>query len=161
MGKLLLVLVFVCGYAAPVFGQAQPAPPPDPVDTLLRRVERVLNAGDRTALPPLFGSPLSDLRIQQHVNDLFTTGAIRTAVFERARAPLEGVPEGDGYGLVVEFFIETPGRARIVTAGLDIQRPPGGALDSWRISNIEGLSWVEGLYRLRLNTAQAFSARDL
>jgi hypothetical protein len=159
VARLLLLAACLFGPAVPLLAQAPPAP--DPVDTLLRRVERILNAGDRTALPPLFGDTLSELRIQQHVNDLFTRGAIRTVVFERARAPLEGVPEGDGYALVVEFFIETPGRARIVTAGLDIQRPPGGALDSWRISNIEGLSWVEGLYRLRLNTAQAFSARDL
>jgi hypothetical protein len=158
--RLLLLLACVGGYAAPLYAQPQP-PSPDPVGTLLRRVERILNAGDRTALPPLFGAQLSELRVQQHVNDLFTNGAVRTAVFERARAPLEGVPEGDGYSLVVEFFIETPGRARIITAGLDLQRPPGGDLESWRISNIEGLSWVEGLYRLRLNTTAPRAARDL
>jgi hypothetical protein len=159
VARLLFFLLCALGQAIPLYAQA-PATP-DPVDTLLRRMERILNAGDRTALPPLFGPTLSDLRVQQHVNDLFTPGAIRTAVFERARAPLEGVPEGDGFALVVEFFIETPGRARIVTAGMDVRRPPGGALDSWRISNIEGLSWVEGLYRLRLNTARAMTARDL
>jgi hypothetical protein len=159
VARLLFFLLCALGQAIPLYAQA-PATP-DPGDALLRRMERILNAGDRAALPPLFGPTLSDLRVQQHVNDLFTTGAIRTVVFERARAPLEGVPEGDGFALVVEFFIETPGRARIVTAGLDVQRPPGGALDSWRISNIEGLSWVEGLYRLRLNTARAMTARDL
>jgi hypothetical protein len=160
MGRLLLLLALVCGAAAPVYAQAPP-PAADPVDALVRRVEQILNAGDRAALPPLFGATISDLRLQQHINDLFTKGAIRTAVFERARAPLEGVPEGDGYALVVEFFIETPGRARIVTAGLNVQRPPGGAADSWRISDIEGLSWVEGLYRLRLNTTTPLAARDL
>ena len=165
MAKVWLFVVCVW-VAVPVYGQApspsqDPAAGPDPVEGLLRRVEAILNAGDRAALPPLFGGTLSPLRIQQHVNDLFTAGAIRTALFERARGPLEGVPEGDGYTLVVEFFIETPGRARIVTAGLDLQRPAGGEPESWRITNIEGLSWVEGLYRLRLNTARPLVARNL
>ena len=47
---------------------------------------------------------------------LFIANATRTAAFERDRAPLEGAPAGDGYRLVVEFFIETAGRARILTA---------------------------------------------
>ena len=36
-------------------------------------------------------------------------GAVKTTVRLRDRAPLEGAPPGDGYSLVVEFFIETPG----------------------------------------------------
>ena len=158
MARALLFLACVLGCAAPLYAQA---PSADPVEPLLRRFERVLNAGDRAALPPLFAQSVPDLEIQQHAGDLFTRGAIRTAVFLRDRAALEGVPEGDGYRLVVEFFIETPGRARVLTAGVDIQRPAGGALDSWRIVDIEGLSWVEGLYRLRLNTTAVMSARDL
>src|SRR5688572_445898 len=158
VARVVLFLACVLGYAPPLDAQG---PAADPVETLLRRVERVLNAGDRAALSPLFAASVPELRIQQHAGDLFTTGAIRTAVFERDRGALEGVPEGEGYRLVVEFFIETAGRARVLTAGIDIRRPPGGALDSWRISNIEGLSWVEGLYRLRLNTATAMTARDL
>jgi hypothetical protein len=154
----VLFLTCVLGYGLPLYAQG---PAADPVETLLRRVERVLNAGDRAALSPLFAASVPELRIQQHAGDLFTNGAIRTAVFLRDRSALEGVPEGDGYRLVVEFFIETPGRARVLTAGVDVQRPGGGAIDSWRIANIEGLSWVEGLYRLRLNTATAMSARDL
>jgi hypothetical protein len=158
LGRLLLFLACVVGPAIPLYAQASA---PDPVDMLLRKVERILNAGDRAALPPLFGGLISEPRLQQHITDLFTPGAIRTAVFERARAPLEGVPEGDGFQLVVEFFIETPGRARIVTTNIDVRRPSGGDAESWRIVDIEGLGWVEGLYRLRLNTTTPMSARDL
>ena len=43
-------------------------------------------------------------------------GAVKTTVRLRDRSPLEGAPPGDGYSLVVEFFIETAGRARILTA---------------------------------------------
>jgi hypothetical protein len=147
----------VFGLAVPLYAQ----PAPDPVNVLLRRVESVLNAGDRSALPPLFGPSVPESRVQQTVGDLFTAGAVRSAVFERNRGPLEGVPEGDGYALVVEFFIETAGRARILTAGVDVQRARGGDIDSWRITNIEGVSSVEGLYRLRLNTTTPMSVRDL
>jgi hypothetical protein len=156
--RIVLLLACLWGCAAPLYAQGGGA---DPVEALLQRVERVLNAGDRAALAPLFAASVPELRIQQHAGDLFTNGAIRTAVFLRDRQPLEGVAEGDGYRLVVEFFIETPGRARVLTAGVDVQRPAGGAIDSWRIVNIEGLSWVEGLYRLRLNTAVPMTARDL
>jgi hypothetical protein len=156
VSRAILLLACLIGYAAPSYAQA-----PDPVDALLRRVERVLNAGDRSALTPLYAASVPELRIQQHAGDLFTAGAVRTAVFERARAPLEGVPDGDGYRLVVEFFIETPGRARVLTASVDVRRPSGGTFDSWRIADVEGMSWVEGLYRLRLNTAAPMAARDL
>jgi hypothetical protein len=158
VAKAVILLVCLFGLPLPLCAQA---PVTDPVDALLRRVERVLNTGDRSALRPLFWDTVPDATITQHAGDLFTNGAIRTALFERDRGALEGVPEGEGYRLVVEFFIETPGRARVLTAGVDVRRPPGGALDSWRIVNIEGLSWVEGLYRLRLNTAAAMTARDL
>ncbi len=158
MARLLLFLACVFVRALPLYAQA---PAADPVPVLLDRVEQVLNAGDRAALPPLFAPSVTDAKIQQYVSDLFVPGAIRKVVLERGRAPLEGAPPGDGFSLVVEFFVETPGRARILTSSLDIRRPAGGDLASWRIVAAEGLSSVEGLYRLRLNTTAALSAKDL
>jgi hypothetical protein len=141
---------------------AQQVAPREPaVDALVRRLEQVLTSGDRTALPPLFAASVPPQRVQGHVDDLFTPGSVRTAIFERDRGPLEGVPEGDGYRLVVEFFTQTPGRARILTAGLDVQRPRGGDASSWRISAIDSVSSVEGLYRLRLNTTAPLNVRNL
>ena len=61
---------------------------------------------------------------------------------------------------MVEFFIETPGRARIVTAGMDMRRPPNGDLASWRFVGAEGLSFVEGLYKLRIDK-RPLAARNL
>src|SRR5688500_8633472 len=103
----------------------------DPVTALVRRLERILNSHDRPAFPALFAQTMSEDSVTQHVFDLCLPGAVRTALFERSRGPLEGAPPGDGFRLVVEFFIETAGRARIVTAGLDVRRPPGGGADSW------------------------------
>jgi hypothetical protein len=156
--RLLLFVACAFGPALPLYAQA---PPADPVRVFLNRVEQVLNADERTAFPPLFAPSVTESKIQQYANDLFTPRAIRKVVLERGRAPLEGAPPGDGYSLVVEFFVETPGKARILTSSIDIRRPPGGDLGSWRVVAAEGLSSVEGLYRLRLNTTAALGARDL
>ena len=44
---------------------------------------------------------------------------------------------------------------------MDVRRPPGGDLDSWRIVGAEGLTSVEGLYKLRVNTSRPLTARNL
>ena len=149
MRRALIVVTCVLLTATPALAQSRPAA--DAVDALLRQLERVINAKDRVAFPALFDATVSKDLVTQHSYDLFLPGAVRTALFERARGPLEGVPAGDGFRLVIEFFMETPGRARIVTAGLDIRRPPGGDAASWRISSIDSLSAIDGLYKLQLN----------
>ena len=124
----LLALTFVCGWAPR-------RPPrrrePDPVAPLLRTIrasawsERSAGADQRCSAPDVASAEV-DLYLR---NDLLIAGAVKTTVRERDRAPLEGAPPGDGYSLVVEFFIETPGRARILTAGMDMRRPPDGDID--------------------------------
>ena len=59
------------------------------------------------------------------------------------------------------MFAETAGRARILTTLLDVRRPVGGDNDAWRITGAQGLTTVEGLYRLRLNSSMRFAARGL
>ena len=139
---------------------AQPRAAADPVDAIVRQLERILNAKDRVGFPALFDASVSENVITQHGYDLFLPGAVRTALFERSRGPLEGAPAGDGFRVVIEFFMETRGRARIVTAGVDIRRPRGGDAASWRISSIDSMSAIDGLYKLRLNPA-ALNVRNL
>jgi hypothetical protein len=141
-------------------GSAAPDSPGAAVDLLVRRLEETLNAGDRNAFQALFYS-VPQLLVERYASDLIVPGAGKTAVRERARTDLEGAPVGDGNRLVVEFFVETPGRARILPAGLDVRRPPGGDAASWRIVRAEGLTAIEGLYRLRLNTSTQYVARNL
>jgi len=128
---------------------------------MLRKFERSLNAADRASLVALFSPTVPAHQVQAYTNDLLLPGAVRTIVRERDRLPLEGVPPGDGYSLIVEFFVETPGKARILTAGMDIRRPTGGDINSWRFVGAEALTSVEGLYRLRLNTLRPMAARNL
>jgi hypothetical protein len=150
--------------AAAVIAAAGPAGaqrPADPVDVIVGRLAESLSARDPSRFFPLFASSVPERRTERYRRDLFPADAVRAVVKERARSPLEGVPAGDGFSLVVEFFVEMPGRARILTAGIDLRRPPGGDLDSWRIVNAEDLTSIEGLHKLRLNTARPLAARQL
>jgi len=157
--KCLLVLVCVCAWASTTFAQAQTTEP-DPVTPLLRALEQGLNQSNREAVIALFSSEMPAAKIGLYVGSLLMPDAVKATVRLRDRSPLEGAPPGDGYSLVVEFFLETAGRARIVTAGMDMRRPPNGDLASWKFVNAEGLAFVEGLYKLRIDK-RPLAARNL
>jgi len=144
--------------AAPCAAQTQGTPAADPVNALLRNIERAMNATDRAAFGSYFNVP--PILIQGYMADLFVPGAIRSVIRERDRAPLEAVPAGQGYRVVVEFFVETAGRARLLTASLDVKRPPDGDEASWRIVNAEGLTSIQGIYKLRLQNKVQYAARN-
>jgi len=156
--RRFLILTCAILWAAPLAAQTRE---PDPPEVMVRKFERALNAGDRAGLRVLFAASVPESQIEQYTNDLLINGAVRTTLRERARAPLEGAPPGDGFTLIIEFFIETAGKARILTAGMDIRRPPGGDIESWRFVGAEGLTSVEGLYKIRVNTNRPFTARNL
>jgi hypothetical protein len=157
---LLIACTLLC-VSQQTRAQAPQALPPDGVNVLLERVQASLSSGDRAQFGTLFTSSVPDNEISQLSEDLFRANVVRTLVRERDRAPLEGALPGDGYRLVVESFTETAGRARIVTAIVDVRRPLDGPLDSWRIAALRGLTSVEGLYRLRVNEATQYAARNL
>ena len=155
--RWLLVLACVCGWASSSSAQTTD---PDPVAPLLRRFEQALNQNNRPALNGMFSPSVETAKVDLYLGTLLMPGAVKTTVRLRDRSQLEGAPPGDGYSLVVEFFIETTGRARIVTAGMDMRRPPNGDLSSWRFVGAEGLSFVEGLYKLRIDK-RPLTARNL
>ena len=161
MARVLSTFLCALALAGPLHGQTPTPRSDDPLTSILLRLEAALQKGDREAYATLFAPEVLREQIDDFAKGLFIPNATRTAVFERDRGPLEGVPEGDGYRLVVEFFIETSGRARILTASLNMRRPTDGAADSWRIVGGEGLTSVEGLYRLRVSPTRQFAAHDL
>lgn len=154
----LAAVVWVC--AVPTYAQAQAqAPAPDPVALLLDHLDQALNAHDQGPFPGFF-SGVPAAVVDGLASDLFDPTSVHTIVRERDRADLEGAPKGDGYRVVVEFFIDSGGHAKIVTVTLGIRRPPGGDLASWRIVRSEGSTSIGGIYRLRLNTDTQFAARN-
>jgi hypothetical protein len=146
--RWLLVTACVCGWAVSSSAQTTEA---DPVTPLLNRFEQGLNQNDRPVLTALFSPDVQSSQIDLYLGSLLMPGAVKTTLRLRDQSPLEGASPGEGYSLVVEFFIETPGRARILTAGMDMRRPPDGDLASWRFVGAEGLTFVEGLYKLRID----------
>jgi hypothetical protein len=153
-----LVTVATAGAAPAVSAQTAV---PDPVAIVLTNLERALASGNRDTFAALFASGVAEVGIRIYANDLLRPGVVEAVVKERERAPLEGVPPGDGFRTVADLFVATSGRGRVLTVGIDIRRPAGGDLNSWRIVGFESLSSVDGLYKLRLNTATQFAARNL
>jgi hypothetical protein len=158
MARLLPALVCTLALVSPA--HAQTAGAEDPVGALLLRLEAALQKADREAYAALFSPAVPTVQVDDFGAGLFIPNATRTTLHERDRVQLEGVLEGDGYRLVVEFFVETAGRARILTASLDVRRQLDGAAGTWRIVGGEGLTSVEGLLRLRVSPTQQFAARD-
>jgi peptidase M1-like protein len=156
VARLLFVLTCAIFWAAPLRAQES-----EPAEVMLRKFDSALNAGDRAALEVLFGPPVVPSQIEQLERDLLIPNVAHITVRLRDRSPLEGAPPGDGFSLIVEFFVETQGKARILTTGMDIRRPAGGAIDTWRFVGVESLTSVEGLYKLRLNTTNPFAAKNL
>jgi hypothetical protein len=158
MVRALLLVACLAGTAAPAAAQERSAGP-DPVAALLTRLQQMLLSGDRGQFAALFAPSVPEAGIRRYETDLFLDGAVTAVVRERERAPREGAPPGDGYRLVVEFFVATSGRARILTTGMDVRRPADGDAASWRIEALEGINSVEGLYQLRLDTGRPLAAK--
>ena len=156
MARLFFLLTCALLWAPPLGAQDS-----EPADVLLRKFDRALNAADRAAIEALFGGAVVPAQVQQLERDLLIPNVSHITVRLRDRSPLEGAPPGEGFSLIVEFFVETPGKARILTTGMDMRRPSGGAIDSWRFVGVESLTSVEGLYKLRVNTTRPLSAKNL
>jgi hypothetical protein len=158
--RLALPLALVL-YAMPAFAQTQGAAVPDGVAQLLNRLEQLLQENNRDEFPSLLSTPdITGAEAEQATDDLFSYETIRAAVRERDRTPLEGSLAGDGYSVIVEVMTETAARARVLTARFDVRRPRGGAADSWRIAAITRLTFVQGLYRLRIDASTQYIARE-
>lgn len=156
--QLFLATTLALTLAAPLAAQTPEAP--DGPAQLVARLEGVLRSGSRAELEALFTSPIDAGVVQRFSEEFLITDVRRSVARERDRAALQGAAPGDGFRLVVEFFAEIADHALMMTARIDVRRPRDGAPASWRIVDVERLSLVEGLYRLRLNTAQQFNVTD-
>ncbi len=138
--------------------RAQQQPPqPDPVRLLLQRIERIAQTGDADGYLRLLAGSADRDRAIDFGSTEFGPGATRAVVQEGDRQPLGGTPDGDGYRLIVQAFVEYGARARFTTWRIDVMRVD----DDWRVFDQERLTAVEHLYRLSINTAKQFDAHDV
>ena len=91
---------------------------------VLANLERALASGSREGFTALFATSVAEVGIRIYADELLRPGVVEAMVKERERAPLEGVPPGDGYRTVADLFMATSGRGRVLTVGLDVRRPP-------------------------------------
>ena len=156
----LALLCLVLNQAAPA--RAQQPPPVDGIVRLLLRLEQVMQAGNPDAYLDMLSGVADRGLAQNAARALIGPGITRAVIRERDRAPLDGTLPGDGYRLMVEVLSERGSRARIETWRLDIRRvPTDTSEDEWRVAGQAPLTTVDGLYRLTLNTAKAWRARNL
>src|SRR5687767_7514955 len=161
MGSRLVPLL-ACALLGASLAPAQTPTAGDGVERLLARLQQIVQAGNRPGLDQLIEQgTLSPDEIEQFAADILRDGVLRAIVRERDRGPIDGQIPDHAHRLLVEFFTETAGRARIVTMMLGVRRPEGGGPDSWRIAGTQPMRAVEGLYRLRVNPSVQFAARNL
>ena len=136
----------------------------DGIEPLLQRLAQAIEAGDASDYLSLVTSSADRSHALAFANDEIQPGATRAVALERFRTALPDAPEGAGYQLLVEVFIEQGPRARFATWQLDVRRAD---LDSttgdrpWQIAHQQVLDTVDGLYRLALNPTKQYDARNL
>jgi hypothetical protein len=150
------------GGSAPVLSASAQDTPGDGIRAFLFRLERVVRQADVAAYDALLTESADRGRAAAFVDAELMPGVTRVVIQERDRGPLAGTVPGNGYSLVVDAFEEFGDRARISTWWLDLMRDrdaPSGT--EWLIADQKRLSSVESLYRLSLNPAAQFTARNL
>ena len=170
-GVITAALALLLLVSGPVEGRAEAVgadpragdqTPTNGVALLLRRLERVVQAGDTAAYLSLLTESADRTRAQNFGGTEIMPGATRAVVQERDRQPLPGTLPDNGYSLLVDAFVEYGGRARIATWMIDIKRiGEAGSDREWAIADQQQVSSVESLYHLALNGAKQYAARDL
>lgn len=155
----LVALALSCWLAA--IAQASAQAVPDGPAAVVARFEQLLTGGSREQLARLLSPSIAPELVDDFAADFFAENPTRGVARERDRTPLEQVPAGDGFSLIVEFFTESSGHAQIVSARIDVQRVPNGPVNGWQVVDLERLSLVQGLYKLRPEFQKGEGVRGL
>ncbi|MCX6550141.1 MAG: M1 family aminopeptidase [Acidobacteria bacterium] len=157
-----VVLLAVLAQQGGTHAASPQAGPPDGVFRLLLKIEQVMQAGKPDAYLDLLSAVASRDFASDAARLLVTPDITRAVIRERDRTPLEGTLAGDGYRLMIEVFTERGTRARMATWRLDVRRVPTETSDDeWRVEGQKELNTLDGLFRLSLNPAKQFRARNL
>jgi hypothetical protein len=153
--SIALLALMLC--AAPLRAQDEQG-----IRLLLARIEHVVRAGDAAAYLALMSEGADRSRARDFGSTELMPGVNRSVLQERDRLPLAGAAAGNGYRLLVDVMAEFGSRARVATWQVDIKRTgPAGTEFEWTIANQERISSVENIYRVSLDAAKQYAARDL
>ena len=135
----------------------------DGVSVLLRRLEQITKAGDVRAYGALRTESADPDRARAFTSSEFLPGLTTVVIKERERETLRGTLPGEGYTVTADAFEQTGDVARVSTWRIDLKRYGGGegSEGEWLIADEERVSTVEGLFKLSVNPAKQFAARNL
>jgi peptidase M1-like protein len=154
---IAFLALMLCGGAAPRAQQDV-----DGVRLLLLKIERIVQTGDGAAFMAALGAAADRGKARDFIGSELLPGSNRVVVQERDREALAGSLPGNGFRLMVDVLSEFGSRARVATWRLDVRRTGAAGTDSeWTIADQERLSSVENIYRIGLNAAKAYTARNL
>ena len=133
-------------------------PQADGISVLVSRVEQAAAAGDMAAIVALAAPGANRDAIQDFAETVTTPKPTRFVLKERDRSILD---DGLTVRLLVELFVEF-GHEGIAGAWRIDTRPGSAGADSgWRITAVQRLGTVTGLYRLSINPTKQYDIRRL
>ena len=152
----VVLLAITMGAAVPARAQDD-----ESLQLLMRRIERVVRAGDTSAFFAMLSAGADRQKASEFASSELMPGVNRSVVQERDRAPLAGASD-NGYRIMLDVMAEFGSRARIATWRIDVKRTgAAGAENEWTIADEERVSSVESIYRLTLNATKQYAAHDL
>ena len=126
------------------------------ISALLQRVGELLRAGDGNGYVALLDESADQVCAADFAALEFAPGVTRAVIKERGREELQGALPGT-YRLTVDAFAEFGARGRVATWQIDLRKNDEGR---WRVIDQAPLSVVDNLYRLSVNPAKQFNARN-
>jgi len=163
---MLVRLLLLLALSSPALAQQAPRALDDEdlsILAFLQAVETSISTMDRARWTELLSASANRDQAFEFFDAMVPQGVTRVVVKERDRSALQGTLPGEGFGLIVEVFMETGARGRIATWRLDIRRPRGEDVgrQPWRILAHDRLASIDGLHRLSLHPEKQFAARNL
>ena len=128
---------------------AQQADPPDPISALVLRLEAAAASGDVSGILALSGD--TDVPALRELAWTASLNPTRVIIKERDRSTIAT----GGERLLLEVFAEFGMESAITTWRMDVDA------QTTRVTSMERLSSVSGLYRLALNPERQFDVRSL
>jgi Peptidase family M1 domain len=133
---------------------------PDGITTVLRQIERALEAGDAESYAALLTPGADATARATFLGDWVVPGMTRAVVRERLRTASQGLPAGQGYDVYVDVLAESGRLGRVGTWLIELRRD-GTAAGDWRIASLTVLTTLRGLYQLQLNPDKEFNIDNL
>ncbi len=164
MRALSLLVVLTTSIGAVRLDPPQPAPPADPVQVLLTKIEQAVRTGSAPAFMNLLTDSADRSLAEAFAATEIQSGATTAVLRERDRQPLTGTLAGNGHRLIAELFAQYGARARVATWRLDVkhvQASDGSNAGEWRLAEASRVTSIDNLYQLAIDPAHEFDAHGL